>query len=510
MEATVDQVGQVIGQYVPSLLGGLAILLVGWLVASAIAAGLRRGLHRTSFDNRIASWIYGGEPTKPLPIELWISKTVFYLLMVFVLIGFFQAIGLTLPTQPLNRLLTDILGFLPQLLAAAALLLIAWLLARVLHLIVTGLLRSMKVDERLGTRMSQDGEPGLSLTRTLADTVYWLVFLLFLPAVLNALSLQGLLQPVQVMLAKIFAYLPNLLSAGLILAAGWVLARVVQGIASNLLASLGVDRVSERAGLSSVMGQQRLSAVIGLVLYVVILIPVLIAALDALSFAAITQPASEMLNSMLSALPKLFAATLIIIVAYVVARVVAGLATNLLTGLGFNSVLTSIGVPAQPRQGERTPSEVAGNLVMVAILLFAAIEAVRELGFETLSMLITRFTVFAGEVALGLVIFGIGLFLANLAARTISTSGATESWLLALAARVSIIVLAGAMALRQMGLAPDIINLAFGLLLGSVAVAVALAFGLGARDVAGREVAEWRQSLRERSNGQSAGERRIN
>jgi hypothetical protein len=67
---------------------------------------------------------------------------------------------------------------------------------------------------------------------------------------------------------------------------------------------------------------------------------------------------------------------------------------------------------------------------------------------------------------------------------------------LALAARVSIIVLAGAMALRQMGLAEDIINLAFGLLLGSVAVAVALAFGLGSREVAGREVSEWVQSLK--------------
>jgi hypothetical protein len=47
-----------------------------------------------------------------------------------------------------------------------------------------------------------------------------------------------------------------------------------------------------------------------------------------------------------------------------------------------------------------------------------------------------------------------------------------------------------------MGLAEDIINLAFGLLLGSVAVAVALAFGLGGRDVAGREVSEWVQALK--------------
>jgi hypothetical protein len=54
------------------------------------------------------------------------------------------------------------------------------------------------------------------------------------------------------------------------------------------------------------------------------------------------------------------------------------------------------------------------------------------------------------------------------------------------------------MALRQMGLAEDIINLAFGLLLGSVAVAVALAFGLGAREIAGREANEWVNSIKSR------------
>ena len=128
----------------------------------------------------------------------------------------------------------------------------------------------------------------------------------------------------------------------------------------------------------------------------------------------------------------------------------------------------------------------------------AAIEAARELGFNLLADLIARFTVFTGQVVLGLIIFGIGLFLANLAASTVRASGANQAGLLALAARVSIIVLAGAMALRQMGLADDIINLAFGLLLGSIAVAVALAFGLGAREIAARELGEWVQSIKSR------------
>lgn len=500
MDTTLDQVSQVIGNYVPSLLGALAILIVGWLVARVIAAVVRGGLHRTSFDNRVAAWVSGDRAPEALPVEQWIAKAVFYLLMIFVLIAFFQALGLTLPTEPLNHLLTDVFRFVPQIIAAGLLLLLAWILARILRAIVFRVLTAARIDERLSAKVGGDTDKGISLTQTFADTVYWLVFLLFLPAVLNALALEGLLLPIQGMLTKILAYLPNLFSAALILAIGWLIARIVQGITTNLLASIGVDRLSERAGLSGVMGQQRLSSVIGLVVYVVILIPVLIAALDALELTAITAPASNMLNSILAALPALFAASLILIVAYVVGRIVSGLTTNLLTGIGFNSVLANLGLSTPSAPGERTPSEVVGNLVLVAIMLFAAIEAVRELGFEVLADLIARFTVFAGEIVLGLVIFGIGLYLANLASRTILTSGAAQSWLLALAARISIIVLAGAMALRQMGLASDIINLAFGLLLGSVAVAVALAFGLGAREIAGREVGAWVQSLRSRGS----------
>jgi hypothetical protein len=498
MDATLDQISGVIAAYVPNLIGALAILVVGWLVARIITAIMRSALHRTSLDNRIAQWIRGDQAERVFPIEQGIAKTVFYVLMIFVLVAFFQALGLTLPTEPLNRLLSEVFEFLPNIVAAALLLLIAWILAKVLRAIIARVLTAANVDERLAGQVGAEGERAVSVTNTLADTVYWLVFLLFLPAVLNALALQGLLTPVQAMMTKALDFLPNIFSAALILGVGWLVARIVQGIVSNLLLSVGMDRLGERVGLSGVMGQRSLSGVIGFVVYVLILFPVLIAALDALALDAVTRPASNMLNSILAAIPAIFAAFLIVTIAYVVGRIVSSLTTNLLTSIGFNAVLAQLGVGSQPAPGQRTPSEMAGSLVLIAIMLFAAIEAVRELGFVLLADLILRFTVFAGEVILGLIIFGIGLYLANLASQTILSSSAAQSWLLALASRVSILVLAGAMALRQMGLASDIINLAFGLLLGAVAVAVALAFGLGARDIAGRELADWIQAVKSR------------
>jgi hypothetical protein len=222
---------------------------------------------------------------------------------------------------------------------------------------------------------------------------------------------------------------------------------------------------------------------------------VLIAALNSLQLEAITGPASDMLNTILAALPLLFGAALVLLVAYLVGRVVSGLVANLLGGIGFNSVLVRIGLGKEPAEGERTPSEIVGYLVLVGIMLFATIEAVRLLGFEVLAALVAEFMVFAGHVLLGLIIFGLGLFLANLAARTVEASGTTQARLLALAARVSITVLAAAIALRQMGLANEIITLAFGLLLGAVAVAAAIAFGIGSREMAGDVVRRWLEKV---------------
>jgi hypothetical protein len=131
-------------------------------------------------------------------------------------------------------------------------------------------------------------------------------------------------------------------------------------------------------------------------------------------------------------------------------------------------------------------------------MLFATIEAVRLLRFDVLAGLLAEFMVFAGHVVLGLIIFGVGLFLANLAATTIETGANAQARALALAARVSITVLAAAIALRQMGLANEIITLAFGLLLGAIAVAVAIAFGIGSREIAGEAVRRWLEKAESR------------
>ncbi|MFQ5962398.1 MAG: mechanosensitive ion channel [Candidatus Methylomirabilales bacterium] len=495
MRTTWDQITQLIGAYIPNLLGALLLLVGGWFVALLAATAVRGGVRRTGAGKRLAQWIVG-EEARAGEVEEWIGKGVQYLIMLFVLVGFFQALGLHLLTEPLNRLLGQLFQFAPQLFGAGLLLLIAWIVASVLRLLLTRVLTAARVDERLGDQVGFEPERRVPLTQSLADAVYWLVFLLFLPAVLGALALEGILEPVRDMMNQILRFLPNLFAAGLILGVGWFLARIVQRIVTNLLAAIGADHLSERVGLAPVLGAQRLSGVLGQVIYILILIPVLIAALNGLALEAITRPASNMLNVILEAIPAIFAAGLLVGLAYVVGRVVSGLITNLLRGVGFDTLLARVGLAPETTEERRMPSAIVGYLVMVTVMLFATIEAFRLIGFETVGDLVAQFMVFAGHVLLGLVIFAIGLYLAHVASKTVLASGVAQAALLAMAARVSIIILAGAMALRQMGLANEIINLTFGLLLGAVAVAIAIAFGLGGRDIAARQLGEWVQKVR--------------
>jgi hypothetical protein len=138
-----------------------------------------------------------------------------------------------------------------------------------------------------------------------------------------------------------------------------------------------------------------------------------------------------------------------------------------------------------------------GIIVLVGIMLFATVAAVDVLEIEALTAIVTGILIIAGRILVGLVIFAIGLYLANLAYNLIISSGSSQARTLAQLARIAIIALVIPMALQQMGIAGNIVELAFGLLLGAIAVAIALAFGLGARDIAAAQVREWLDSFKQ-------------
>ena len=118
-----NQLLALVGTNLLNLLSALGILIVGWIVARLIAWGVFKLLNRTNLDNSLAGAIAaedeGGKKAPRINIERWVSNAVFYLLMLFVLIAFFQTLQLTAVSGPLSALLDQLLAAAPQLIGAA-------------------------------------------------------------------------------------------------------------------------------------------------------------------------------------------------------------------------------------------------------------------------------------------------------------------------------------------------------------------------------------------------------
>ena len=491
----------------------IGILVIGWIVAWFISYIVVRLFKKTDIDNKIASWVTGNsQASQNLPVEKWISSVVFWVIIIFVLVAFFDKLKLTAVSEPLNAFLTEITSFLPSLAAALIWLGIAWLIASLARLTVSRGLKTFGLDERLNQEVSDgQAESQLDIGDTIANAIYWFIFLLFLPLILEALQLQIALQPVENMVDQILQALPRILKAVILATVGWLVATVVKKIVTNLLTATGVDKMGSRLGVSQTSGSQNISGIIGTVVYVLILIPVAIAALSALNIDAITTPAVAMLNNILTFVPKIFAAVVVLIIAYFVAQFVKDLITNLLTSIGFNNLFDWLGLSSTPPSSSssdpnatvlqdggtnQTPSEIAGLVAFVGIILFAVVSATQIMELQALSLIVNQLIFIAGQVLYGLVVLAIGLYLASLAYNLITSSGGSQAKLLGQIARIGIIVLVSAMALQQMGIAPSIVNLAFGLFMGAMAVAIALAFGLGGRDIASSQIQKWLEQFR--------------
>ena len=516
VENLVRQTSSTVGAYLPSLLGAIVTLFIGWIVAFVVSSVVRNLLNRTDLDNRLGRMATGNAN---LNTEKLFADIVFWLIFLFAVLGFLNALNLTVVAQPLNNVLNQILAFVPKLASAAALAAVAWLVATVVKAIVV---RTAGTIVPAMSRTMAVGENQVLPSETLGNALYWFVFLFFLPLILDVLDLRGPLAPVQNLLNDILSALPNIFKAGLIALVGWFVARIVRELVTNLLAAAGTERLASKIGLNRAAPGQSLSGLLGTVVYLMVLIPTAVAALDALQIPAISGPATSMLQRVLDIIPQILTAAAILAVAYVVSQFIGELVTNLLNGLGFNNIFRALGlnslhdsttsiplaVPPPgtpinrseivPSTRKQTPSEVVGLVAQIGVMLVAAVAATGVLGIDSLTQLVNGLLVISGQVLSGIVVFAIGLYLANLAQRVVSSSGTHQSQILGQVARLAIIVFVGAMALQQMGIAASIVNLAFGLLLGAIAVATAISFGLGGRDVASEQLRDWLTGFREK------------
>ena len=366
----------------------------------------------------------------------------------------------------------------PRILIAILILVATWVVARAVKWVIQKTVAKTPALQK-HTPGNQHETIGHQLG-TIAKLIVWLVGIM---AALQFLGIGQILAPINALTLDIFNFLPRLLGAGLIFFIGLIVARIVRQLVETLISAANVEGLLAKTGVvgnaaatsteAAATGKTvptsyraSIAKAVGIVVFALIIIPVAIAALQVLGIEAISGPAISMLNQILAAIPRIISAALWIGIAFVLARFVKSIIEAVLPATGFDDAIRSTGiVPATTN-----PSRIVGTVALVAIILAASIEAAKQLG---------------GKVIFGTLIIVAGIFLARIIANLVG-SGTGESGYAQTIVRYAIIALFTAIGLTFMGLADTIVMMAFGLILGSAAVATALAFGLGGRDAAAR------------------------
>ena len=320
------------------------------------------------------------------------------------------------------------------------------------------------------------------LVSPVASLIKAVLTIFVLVAVLQHFGLTDVLAPLRDMVSKFTAAVPNIIGAGVIGYAGWIIAKIVSDLVAIALTKVDT-RIAQRTGNADIKVSPFGSAFV----FGGILLPIVVAALGVLNIPAVSDPASAMLQKLMAAVPNVIGAGIILLVTYFVAKFVIFMLTGLLQGMNIDALPAKLGIDSL-FTASFTPTRLVGGAIMLFSMLAAGTAAVDLLGIVIVSEIFARVLEFGGGLLIGGLILIIGNFLSMLAYDKLSAGGSVG---LASIARVAILGLVLAMGLKAMGLADDIVNMAFGFTIGSVAIAVALAFGLGGRDAAKAVADSW-------------------
>lgn len=476
---------QTLGSSMMTMIGALIIFILGWIIAGIIGSVVHKLLEKLSINQKM-----NASTGKTYDLAHLLSRIVFWFVFIIGISAALSFLKLDAISVPFANMVNIVLLFIPNLIAAGLLALLGWVLATVVRSALSNVLNRTSVDEKLS---SEAGVPHMS--ESIANLAYWFILLMFLPMVLHQLGVTGLLAPINGMITKALSYIPNLIGAGVIIFVGFVIAKILRGIVTNIVTSLNVQNLAGKAGIGN---QTQIANIAGTLVYLIVLITAIIMGLNVLDIQAISSPATNMLNEIMLAIPNIIMAVLILGVAYFVSKLIADIVKNLLDNSGVNILPSKLGL--QNVLGSAKVSDVVGYLIVFFVMLFAVMEAAKVLNLTQVSNLITVFIAFGSQVILGAVILAVGFWLANILASAVQRSPNGTAFLANLV-RVLIMGLVLAMGLRAMGIADSIVNMAFGLTLGAVAVAFALAFGLGGREAAARFL----KNIQDKAEGQRSG-----
>ncbi len=381
----------------------------------------------------------------------------------------------------LERLWDSIFGALPAVVSAILYLILAFIVASVVKNLTVKLLNKVKADKYTDKLGITDEKTGSSI-EFFGKLVFFIVFVLFLPGVLDKLGLENVALPITSMVSQFLNFIPNIIASVIILLVGIFVANIIRQLLTPVLRKLNIDRIQEKAGLKVGEGST-VSSMISYIVYILILIPVIIAALQVLNITAITQPAVAMLNKIVLFLPNIFVAIGIVAVGVFIANITGKLLTTVLSAVGADTFVKSLLPDDNTKLQKLSASKIIGETVRYIIVLLFLVEAFNVIQLDVLRVVGQAIIAYL-PLAISAAIIIIIAFILSAWIEKLLLKNLPQAKILTKLVKYVIIVLGLFMTLNQLGIAVTIVNAAFIIMLGALGVAFAIAFGVGGRQFA--------------------------
>ena len=397
----------------------------------------------------------------------------------------------------LENFANQVSNFLPDLLGAILVLLVGWLIAKGIKALVVRLLKKTNWDERVF------GRADVADTNVfLGNIFYYLIMIIVILIVLEILGIDQVLTPLENMVDEFLSFVPNIIGAILIGFIGYILAKFV----SNLVSIGGsfLDRMVDKTGFKDT---DKLINILKKVVFIIIFIPFLIQAFNALQLDAISEPANNILYGFTEMLGEIIIAALILTLFIWGGKFLADFLEDLFKSLGLDTLAEKIQIQNMIGANQSL-SKIVANLIYFFLVFFGVITAVEILGLDRLTEILNQILEVTGQIIFGLIILAIGNYISVMIYNTMTKS--SNNKFIASIVRYASLALFIAIALRTMGIANEIVELAFGLILGALAVAFALSYGLGGREAAGEHFREVIQKFKEDKSAEPVSRNQVN
>jgi len=257
---------------IPDILFALILLVIAFVAAGIVKSLLIKLLDKIKADELLAK--VGIKDDAAKNAKAFIVKLVYFVTFLLFLPGVLDKLGMHSVSTPISGLANSFLSFLPKLVAAGLILAIGIFVANIVKDLLLPVLKATKIDE-LQKKSGVEASEKASFSNILTNVVYGFILLIVITSALDQLGIAAISAPTNAIVSSVFAAIPNIFGAIVIIAIGVFISNLVSGLLENLLAGIGTDSLIEKitgTPAKKVQLSKIISAVVKYLLVVIFLV----------------------------------------------------------------------------------------------------------------------------------------------------------------------------------------------------------------------------------------------